>query len=439
MEKLPLLEKNAYLKIRIKNDSAIAHLAYSHYDVGRSYILKDIVSGLSPETIGEYILKLQQEFDWEIFHLVDSANFILDFSDEGVGISGITVIADDTKYIKGIRDFCPGIKIELNSKKLASDKITAFSRKLGYKDLLVIDCDNLATSITRARYVLEDSLKSNYAVLDAYISDSDFETSASSVLSPQLQAFMTDNTNIYALANRWANYVYTGIVETEDNTLLDILRAQKTRQLLSLSLNNKEIVKDFGKQSRVQKNLQGIAIIFTGNMARVLPERSIIVSIIDGLQLSGHFDLFIDKNNFFDTMMSSYLDGINASDIILSKKDVLEDPIKVVLPEIPRDKSVRKVVMDGNIISQERGEVRIYAIAPNITLIDAPNEKAFVSMKLSRGAYLKGYGEELEFASDPMTLKYAKIVVDCRYKPIVYGPDRTNNKNNFDLWFNEQD
>ncbi|HNZ70463.1 MAG TPA: hypothetical protein PKJ86_00435 [Candidatus Dojkabacteria bacterium] len=439
MEKLPLLEKNAYLKIRIKKDNAVAHLAYSHYDVGRSYILKDLTSGLNPENIGEYLATLQSEFDWEIFHLVDSANFILDFSDEGIGISGITVILDDTTYVKAIRDFCPEIKIEINSKKLVSDRMTAFCRKLGYKDLLVIDSDILSTTITRARYALEDSLKNNYSVQDAYISDNDIDVLASSILSAQLQAFMTDNATIYALANRWVNYVYTGIEETEDNCLLDILRAQKTRQLLSLSLANKELLKDFGKQSRAQKNLQGIAIIFTGSMARVINEKSIIVSLIDGLQLSGHFDLYVDKNNFFDTMVSSYLDGINASDIILSRKDVLEDPIKVILPEIQKDKSVRKVVMDGNVISQERGEVRIYALAPNITLIDTPNEKAFVSMKLSRGAYLKGYGEELEFSSDPLSTKYSKIIVDCRYKPIIYGPDRSINKNNFDLWFNEQD
>jgi len=41
MSKLPILQKNAYLSLVVKNNSIWAHLAYTDHNAGREYILSD--------------------------------------------------------------------------------------------------------------------------------------------------------------------------------------------------------------------------------------------------------------------------------------------------------------------------------------------------------------------------------------------------------------
>ena len=56
-------------------------------------------------------------------------------------------------------------------------------------------------------------------------------------------------------------------------------------------------------------------------------------------------------------------------------------------------------------------------------------------MKFVKGAYIKNAGEMIEFILDPEKIAIEKLFVDCRPKPVIYGPDAKTNKNKISQWF----
>ena len=77
MESLPILQKNAYLTVLIKDNGLYANLAYTDYADDRVYILHDYTDLyplkrklddhiFSVGFWGEYFDSLENEWDWDI-------------------------------------------------------------------------------------------------------------------------------------------------------------------------------------------------------------------------------------------------------------------------------------------------------------------------------------------------------------------------------------
>jgi hypothetical protein len=210
-------------------------------------------------------------------------------------------------------------------------------------------------------------------------------------------------------------------------------------QLLSIFNANKENFTGFGIQGYTQdhEELREYAVIVSGRLAKVMPNKDLIIDLIDGLQLRGHFDLFYDYDKLLNTFGSSYFFGVNSQDIILSRHDMLSQVDRIVIPEIPGDKKDRKVVMSGVMSNSEIGNVEIYALAPQLTVLDIPKQKTFFDFGFIRDAYVKDIGQKIKFDFDPEKQQFARVIFDCRYKPVVYGPDARANKLRIGEWLDE--
>jgi hypothetical protein len=128
--------------------------------------------------------------------------------------------------------------------------------------------------------------------------------------------------------------------------------------------------------------------------------------------------------------------GINANDIILSKKDVIPAATRIIIPEVAKTKNSRQVVMSGTMSDPNQGGIAVYALTPEITPLNINQKlKMYYDLKFVRGSYIKGVGERLEFIIDPEKNVINKLFIDCRPKPVIYGPDNKNNKNKISQWF----
>jgi len=92
--KQSFLAKNAYLSVYVTEHFIYSHLAYSHYEINRSYILRDVSPLLRNFPIGEayeywsdFFSKLEERWNWQIFRKTDLPHheihrYIEDFKNE---------------------------------------------------------------------------------------------------------------------------------------------------------------------------------------------------------------------------------------------------------------------------------------------------------------------------------------------------------------------
>ncbi|MDD4381900.1 MAG: hypothetical protein PHE21_00965, partial [Candidatus Dojkabacteria bacterium] len=109
MSKLPILQKNAYLSLVIKDNGIWAHLSYTDYNAQREYILSDytdlnpLKQRLDDEFFTknfwyEYFDNLEKVFNWDIVNREREKIFMfVNFKEEGEGVSGVRVLVDENQ------------------------------------------------------------------------------------------------------------------------------------------------------------------------------------------------------------------------------------------------------------------------------------------------------------------------------------------------------
>lgn len=478
MSKLPLQEKNAFLKVLVTTHGIYSHLAYSHYDIGRFYVINDFtelaVFGSEDDSFWkEYFFALEKTLGWELLTQENEITQRREFREEGNGVSGIVVIfdwnvPDKDRYLSTLREFCHDIQIKLMGESEYSSLYNSLARKFNYHDILVADINFDGISVSRfkkvpdtERSLLIDTVSSEASDGVGNADRSLGDTSFSKVVSKfggykyetifrerpeaellldllknqKLTALLTEEVSGDKVRNAWINFVLSNRSYTEEPVVKDIMRAYFTLQLLSLSNINTEFFQKFGVQKYSEPPvLTGTALILTGNATELLSRQDILVSVLDGLQLKGSFDLFFDSKKLIVTFGSNAVLGINASEMIVPKEVVFEEILKIVVPEVPKDKQPRKVVFRGSITNANTGNTSVFGLAPQMVYLDVPNGKSIIELEFDKGAYVKDTGSSANIISDPSAINYNGIVIDCRYKPTVYGPDAKTNKVRMSEW-----
>lgn len=458
MNKLPLLDKNAYLKIFVTQAGIYSHLAYSHYDLGRSYILKDhsilpvgfdkFTDSQLSDFWSQYVGALEEKFGWKLMTTVGGVNMLTPFTDEENGVNGLVIVYDDVlgnlqNQLAGVRNFCSDVKFEKFGDAEFMKLFRGFLTKFDYKDVIHIDLNTTGSQVIR--YEREHNL----GKLDLAYSDYRFHKMHAKKLTTtelidgvrdiKFKAFLREDSANNQLSNYLANYLVAGVVDTDVALLKDILRSYGMIQLLSIFNANKAHFTGFGVQPFGDEHaeLKDYAVIVTGELGRIVDSQDLIISILDGLQIRGHFDLFYDFDRLLCTYGNSYFFGINSQDIILSRHEILSSVDRVVIPEISREKKERKVVMSGVMSSADSGNVPIYALAPQIVTVDIPKQKMFFDFEFIGDNFVKDIGQKIRFDYDPEKHQFSRFIFDCRFKPVVYGPDAKTNKLRLEEWFHE--
>ena len=453
MSKLPMLQKNSYISILIKDNGISAHLAYTDYNADRAYILSDFTD-LTPlrKRIDdefftqnfwyEYFDNLEKVFNWDIVQRDGSEIFsFVRFQDEGSGVNGIRVVVDDNqkyfnKIFASLRNFSQDVALRILDDNYARLLVNDIAQRMGYDDLLWIDMDIKNFSVYRSTKIEDKKIKEENRYFQRLKMDWDNDYGViDSVKDSRIKAFLSTDISAENILNKWSNFVLDKKYSVEDPSLKDILRSYSTIQMYSMYQNKSEKWYEFGYEDNKS------AVIITGFVPKVFDKETTLLSIIDGLELFGTFDCYWDLDNKFLTFGRSYIDGPKSSDIVLGKSDIFGSATKVLIPEIRRNRGAsRKVVLSGFIESLDLGSNEFFAISPNFTLFDLPHtdEKLVFEGKYKNGARGHNGDVNIQFISSASGVMYDSVLVDSRPRPIIYGPDAYDNRIKLQTWLNDR-
>jgi len=451
MSILPMLKKNAYLTLLIKDNFVYANLAYSDITAQRTYILSDSTD-LSPLKFRlddlifsknfwyEYFDSLEKIFDWDIVDRTYEGIFkIKGFEREEVGVSGIKVIIDDNqpffkKVLVSLKEFSNDISLKIldnNQFELLLDGITS---RLGYDDVIWIDLDMSHFSVYRNKKIHTSSGifpkgNVNEVGFSSFKIDWGNEIGLIDFIkSSKIKAFLTSDSSSDEISDRWANLIAHNCEYILDPVLHDLLRAFTTLQLLSIKQQNKE------KLGGIVGRNTGIFV--SGNISKLLTRRELLLSIIDGLELEGVIDLYIDKENRMLTFGKSMIEKEQSEDIVVFKGDILPSASKILIPEIS-SQGKNKVIFSGKASSQNTQDRDIYALESVLQIMKIPliGEKVVIEGELKNGTIFPHFtSNKIEFLSSKNTIIFEYLVIDGRHRPIVYGPSAQSNRIKFKIW-----
>lgn len=448
MSTLPILQKNSYLSLVISDNSIWAHLAYTDHNANREYILSDytdlnpLKERLDDEFFNknfwyEYFDNLEKAFNWNI---VDRNGYEIfsfrKFKDEGDGISGIRVLMDENqkffnKIFTSLREFSNDIAVRIVDDKYMYGLVEGIAEKLNYNDLIFLDFDLLDFKVYR---VIKDSETGKREIYKSKISWNNEYGLIDSIKDARFKAFLATDMNSKDIANYWSNFVLNRVVFCEDPNILDILRAYTTIQTHSIYQENKEKLKGIGLQGNT-------AIIATGMVPLVLGRTKTLLSVIDGLEISGNFDYYHDTESRLISYGKSYVNSPNSTDMVLTRKEVIACATKAFVPEIRQTRNINKVILSGYTDSLEGEKQSFFVLSPEFTFIPLPlhREKLIIEGDFKNGTYLPNWDtrDSISFISVPGKQRYDSILVDARPKPIIYGPDVYSNKLKLQQWFND--
>lgn len=451
MDTLPILKQNAYLTISVKENHIFANLAYTDFLAQKTYMLSD-VTDLSPLKFRmddivfnkyfwfEYFSSLEKALDWDIVDKQWEGIFkVIKFQEEGVGVGGIKIFVDDNqpffnKIYLSLKEFSRDIVLRVVDDKYMEYLIEGLRDRLGYEDILWIDMDLSHFTVYRSRYkgsgssIFKRKNKEDLEFTVSKISWSSEIGLIDSIKNSKLQAFLSVQSNNEEILNRWANFVANTPENISDSFIEDILRSFTTIQNLSIKESNRGKLDDFGRE--------GSAVILTGKLTTLLDRRDLYLSIIDGFELEGVFDLYIDDENRLINFGKNLIEASQSDEIMVIKRDVVPHAVKVIVPEVPM-KAKAKVVFSGKLMSQNFEQRDIYAFNPTLEVFNIPNttEKVVLEGLLRNGSVLTHYSSnEISFVSGYGGVLYNSLIIDCRIRPVIYGPKAEDNRIKLQNW-----
>jgi hypothetical protein len=447
MSKLPLLEKNSYLSLVIKDDGLWAHLAYTDHNANREYILSDFTDLhplrhrldddiFSNEFWFEYFDNLEKVFSWDIVDRGKDAIFTFrQFKAEGDGINGLRIQIDDNqrffdKIFASVRDFSKDISLRVVDDKYMQKLLEELIEKTEYEDVMYVDMDLMDFSIFRVKKIYDKKEKKERKMFSrSKISWKNELSLVDGVKDSRFQAFLGTDLSKKEVFNYWSNFVFNRIFSSEDPNILDILRSYCTIQNHSLFRDNEEKLREFGVSGKES------CLIVSGYIPRVLGKDMSLLTLIDGLELEGNFDCSWDLDMRLLSYGKSYVHATKSVDVILTGKVILPIFTKVVVPQFKSLKK-NKVVFLGKTESLTGKEKDIMAMSHKFNYIRLPeNEKFVLSGTLKEGlSILPNKLRVVELVSSPDGVRYESLLLDTRARPVVYGPDSYSNKLKLQSW-----
>ena len=281
MSKLPLLEKNAYLSIVIKDDGIWSHLAYTDHNANREYVLADFTD-LHPlryrldddvftkDFWFEYFDNLEKVFSWDIVDRAKNAIFSFrHFKTEGDGVSGIRIQIDDNqrffdKIFTSVRDFSKDISLRVIDDEYMQKILEGLVAKTEYNDIIYVDMDLMDFSVFRVEKVYDKKKKEQKTAFSkSKISWKNSLSLIDSLRDSRFKAFLATDIGMKEIFNYWSNFIFNRVFSSEDPNLIDILRSYCTIQNHSLFRDNKEKLQGFGVSNKES------CVIVSGYIPRV--------------------------------------------------------------------------------------------------------------------------------------------------------------------------
>jgi len=313
--------------------------------------------------------------------------------------------------------------------------IGKLSEKLDYENLLYIDLDIESFQIYRVNRKNKVSRKgvlpTQYEYSEMFQQWSNEIGIIDAIKNRKLRAFLASDLDSSQIENNWANLVLHPVDVLLDPNILDTLRSFTTVQLLSLINDNKQKLSEINDKNTL--------IIVGGKTPRLLGKKTTLLSLIDGLELYGDFDVVWDNEAKILAYGISISEGVESQDIVIGKNEIISAITKVIIPELKSQRAKNKVIFSGLLSSQDFEQEKIVVLGDTFEMVRIPNKihKVVFEGKFENNVYVPSLeNNKINFVSSPLGSKYESILIDSRLRPIVYGTDSYRNKLKINKWLN---
>ncbi|HRI05420.1 MAG TPA: hypothetical protein PLV59_00485 [Candidatus Dojkabacteria bacterium] len=441
MLKLPNLEKSAQLLVEVSHDRLVSKLVYTDYTIGRHYVLSDSTSplplSLDSKFIRTYLDSLSKMWDWQLFR--PHSDEVMPLANEGFGLDGLNFYIDGRYYnkkdmLETIRGVSKDISILSIDNNYIQDLLIGIANKLGYEDVLLLDVDLENTYIYRLRRdivtrKLNETHSGGYSFKHGKVELGNDWRVIDVVDSPRVKAFLQYETPSARLGNMWANYILGEKKFSSSPVLRDLVRSVSTLQTLTIRNDHK------GDFDGVGDMKYSTLLLVTGDVISQLEFSELLLSVIDGLELNDSVDMVVDSTLSLYTLGKIYAEGIAKAGFLAEFADFASRYDHLLLPDVAKSGERKRVIFSADIRDDRGGEKSVYALSDEISQIVLSTD--FEAAEIT-GKFIKDSSLYSEFDYNLILgkKKYKSIIIDSRYRPIVYGPDAKSNHIKMREWFN---
>ncbi|KKR06321.1 MAG: hypothetical protein UT34_C0001G0361 [candidate division WS6 bacterium GW2011_GWF2_39_15] len=441
MIKLPNLEKSANLLVELSQTRIVAKLVYNDYTIARHYVRSDTLrinsSEITADFLVEYLNALEKYFDWEFFR--NNSSEMMTFADEGFGLDSIIFILDTRayprkEYVEIIREVSKDISILQIDNGYVQDLLMGISEKLGYEDVVLVDLNLDNTYLYRLhrekrRRTLNESNVHPYVFKHGKIELGNEWKVIDNINSPRLKAFLEIETNKTRLQNSWANYVLGDKGKSSVGSIKDLLRAYMALQLLTIRNDNK------GSFDKIGENKYSTLVLVTGSITTSLQYSTMLLSLIDAMELTDVCDIAVDNTFSTYNLGKVYAGGVSKTGFLTHVEDFISRLDQIVIPDVANEGEKKRVLFTAKITNEKGDEKNVYALSNEITQIIVDRD---VDIQEIKGEFIKGSSLYSEFKYGLIVgkRKYNSVIVDSRYRPIIYGPEPKDNHIKMSSWMN---
>ncbi len=369
---------------------------------------------------------------------VSKDGFLVKFRNLGCKVSILKTNPNHKKIVNSLRNFSLDLKILSYTRELNEDILKSFATTLEYEDVLLVDLNSRffkASRIEKVSGEFKPVNLSRFALPGYSYTDSRIYLQKPSELLKLLnglkyKTFLSKHVPSNLMSNIWSNFLMRPSFKTNSEFLQDFVRAYITVQILSLCSENPKIGKDFAVKP--VKTLLWV----TGDLVGIPEFKKLLVSILDGFEIKGSFDVAVDENFLLYTFGRAFSLGKKSDEVILSKRDFLPNFTKVFAPDIDMKPDSRKVVFHGTLFNRRGPSMEVFGMSSEIAEVPVKNpEHSYLDGKFIKNAYIQKYRKIFEFHCTDNDICWDRIVLDCRIKPVVYGPNAKTNDIKFNMWF----
>ncbi len=452
------------LKLYIDYGGIYASLAYSDVAQGQSYILHDhsvidanefvhLLKSKGVSVLINYISALGEKFAWD---LIDSNSQDIikfnEFSAERIGVSSYEIAFDSRleDLASTLSEYIPEQFLKSVTTTLSQDIYRKIAIKMGYKKAVFVD-------INRHKFTVAafdtDSTSKEMGLAGHFELLIDNEELVEGSGDGDINKFLWRSAKFDL--NSWANTIYSSTLPVQGKLFQEYFFGFALKNLLDFSRRSDCFTDNFiskyaDSSLDVYKkniNLRNFAadtlVVLSGEITRVLAVRLLSILLIDGLDLKNQFDLLVDDKKNILMWGENYFFGSNAKDILVSSRQIISPLKRVVVPSVQPgrgDAGKRKVVGRYKITdSAEHNESSQYDYfySPEINVVNIPDSykrRRFFHISYTDRAWSDSLGSKFCFLFDPLKPLFDEVLFDCRYKPVVYGPNSTANRKRFKLW-----
>ncbi|MBI2356596.1 hypothetical protein HYV12_00855 [Candidatus Dojkabacteria bacterium] len=442
MIKLPNIEKSANLLVEISHNRIVTKLVYNDYSIGRHYVLTDILNPLpvdfTSSYIREYLKAVEKHFDWQFFRN-SSDDQLMTFANEGFGVDAITVYLDSRyydrkKYIEVIREVSKDISILTIDNTYIQDLLFSLANKLGYEDVVLLDLNLENTYMYRIsrdmqRKTLNNPLGEGYIFKHGKIQLGNDWRVIDIATTANVRAFLQYETSQNRLSNMWSNYILGEKKTTSSNVIKDVIRSFNTLQCLTIRNDNK------GDFDGIGTHKYSTLVIITGSIPTQLPYADLLLSTIDGLELGDACDIALDTSFAMYPLGRAHAHGIAKCGFLSEFSDFVSRLDQILVPDVAKSEGKKRAIFTAE-VTDVKGERRnVYALSDEITQIMLDID---VDIQEIAGEFVKSSSIYSEFKYNLIISKkkYNSLLIDGRYRPIVYGPEPKNNHIKISQWLN---